>query len=106
MEKDVRHFLIVQENKSVREKNRKTLTEKNMKKKLLIAATILTLAIIASLGINFNIGKTTTTISIKNVEALARGEGSGSNVCNGPKHVITYQCRSMNQSLCHDNSGC
>ena len=48
-----------------------------MKKKLLIAATILTLAIIASLGINFNIGKTTTTISIKNVEALARGEGPG-----------------------------
>ena len=77
-----------------------------MKKKLIITATILTLAIIASLEINFSIGKKDATISMKNVEALARGEGSGSNVCNGPKHVITYQCRSMNQSLCHDNSGC
>ena len=51
----------------MREKNRKTLTVKNMKKKLLIAATILTLA---------NIGKKTTAISLKNIEAVALGEGS------------------------------
>ena len=52
------------------------LSVKNMKKKLLIAATILTLAIIASLEINLNIGKKTTAISLKNIEAVALGEGS------------------------------
>jgi len=50
--------------------------------------------------------KTASNLFMQNVEALAEGETPGPNKCTGPKHVITYQCRSSNEYECHDNSGC
>lgn len=59
-----------------------------MKKKLIITATILTLAIIASIEINLNIKEKTTSISLKNIEAVALGEGSSS----GYKNAKSIYC--------------
>lgn len=53
-------------------------------KKITITIGIASLAIIASLVVNLNISRQTTTLVMKNVEALARGEGGGIN------HVTCY----------------
>ena len=45
-----------------------------MKKKIIAVAVFLSIAIIASIGINFNISNEEPTLSMKNIEAMARGE--------------------------------
>ncbi|RHR82814.1 NVEALA domain-containing protein [Odoribacter sp. AF15-53] len=45
-----------------------------MKKGIVLIFTIFSIAIMASIGINFNISQETTTLSMKNIEAMARGE--------------------------------
>lgn len=47
-----------------------------MKNSIIILASILTLAIIISVGMNFSITTKTTNLSMKNIEALADGESS------------------------------
>ena len=45
-----------------------------MKKKIIAVAVFLSIAIIASIGINFNISNEEPTLSMKNIEAMTRGE--------------------------------
>jgi len=47
-----------------------------MKNSIIILASILTLAIIISVGMNFSITTKATNFSMKNIEALADGESS------------------------------
>ena len=60
-----------------------------MKKKIIAVAVFLSIAIIASIGINFNISRSTTTLAMKNIEALARGEGDGTryHICYSESRV-------------------
>lgn len=53
-------------------------------RKIAISIGILNIIIIACVAVNLNISRHTTTLVIKNIEALAIGEGGGSN------HNICY----------------
>lgn len=80
-----------------------------MKKKIILIALTFTLSIIASLMFNFqsSLNKKSNTITLKNAEALARGEGQG-HIANGPGDskycaaCMTYHtyCKAKNQSRC------
>ena len=61
-----------------------------MKKKIILIALTFTLSIIASLMFNFqsSLNKKSNTITLKNAEALARGEGQGLMICSSCNPVI------------------
>ncbi|WP_099292644.1 MULTISPECIES: NVEALA domain-containing protein [unclassified Butyricimonas] len=72
-------------------------------KKIIITILTLNAAIIVCIGINFNISKHATNLALKNIEALASGEGSSSsyNICYYSSVVKVgytyYDCGSCTQ---------
>ena len=61
-----------------------------MKNSIIILASILTLAIIISVGMNFSITTKTTNLSMKNIEALADGESSLTGYQNAKRIYCVY----------------
>ena len=79
-----------------------------MKNKIVITTTITMIAIVASIGFNISISKQKTKVSIKNIEALASGEGN-STVKKFPKMgrpigsgMWQYYCANQSTSGCSE----